>query len=75
MTAPRTFTQWRHLADCVILNRTTDDQAARAELLDRIARTCLDIEAQGGVASVWHASSIVSGHRCNCVPCRASLKA
>lgn len=69
-TTKPTFDRWRHLADCVILWRTTDDLAARNALLDKIAAKCIEIESGGGVASIWHATSLVLGTtRCPCFQC------
>lgn len=65
----RTFDQWREIANCNVLWRVSDDQAERAVLLDRIAAKCCELERRGEVASIWHAHSLVSGHRCNCRQC------
>lgn len=66
----RTFEQWRETAHGAILWRTTDDQVARSALLDKVAATCVSLEAAGEVASIWHAHSLVNGHACNCARCR-----
>ncbi len=68
--ATRTFDQWRELANCHVMWRVTDDQAERAVLLDKIAAKCGELERKGDVASIWHATALVTGYPCNCGQCR-----
>jgi hypothetical protein len=65
----RAFESWRHLADCNILWRTTDDMTERNALLDKVAAKCVELEAEGGPASIWHAHALILGTPCQCVAC------
>jgi hypothetical protein len=58
----KTLDQWFDLARASIRN-VSDDNARR------IAWLCFDAEQSGGKAATWHASSIIHGHKCNCVDC------
>ena len=63
----RTLEQWHDLARAVIRNVTVDN--VTADSIGRIAWLCFEGEQSGGKVSVWHCSSIVHGHRCNCADC------
>lgn len=66
---PRSFDQWRELANCHVMWRVTDDQAERSVLLDKIAAKCGELERKGQVASIWHATALITGRPCNCGQC------
>lgn len=66
---PRTYDQWRELANYHLAWRVTDDQAVRAVMLDDIAAKCAEMERKGQVASIWHAVHLVTGKPCQCGQC------
>ena len=69
----QSFECWRHLANCALLWRTSDDLAAREALLDKIAETCCELERKGEPASIWHALALVAQTPCQCARCNPRL--
>lgn len=61
------FAYWRQLAAANI--RTAD-----SDLLDRIARHCVQAIEDGFHPSIWHSLSEVTGKPCHCMRCSRAVR-
>jgi hypothetical protein len=64
----KTWEQWRDLVTGATRGYTQEE-------IEQVATLCVEAEARGEKASVWHMGSIVRGHDCCCADCEAQRKA
>ena len=67
-----TYKQWRHLANCSVVWRVSDDMTQRNMLLDKIAAKCVELESKGETACIWHSHFLVAKlSKCYCAKCNS----